>query len=501
MTTVHAPIPKTMPTGGARRIAALGAAIGVGAVAAFAAVVLARLPPRATVVVLGAVLLMVVATVVGNVERLLLAAIVLDLPLQIDVNLGYRHQAADLGAFGGLNISVTTVALFAVFGGLVLRWLLARPAPPGLGVAVWPLGCYVVAVAASVVTAGDRVLAAYWVLLLVQTFFLFVYLARVLRSRDDLLFVASMLVAGLLVESLIMWWQWFGHPPTPEVPNVAPGQPLPSVSNELRMTGTFGSPNAAGAYLAMFLPLAATMVIMPVQKLWRWTGAAAFASGVFALVVTFSRGSWVAFAIAATFLIGVALRRRLVKGNVVAVLGAVVILAVIALRGIILSRLFGGDAGSASARFPLVGIAWRVITKHPLTGVGANNFAVQLREFFTPEFGRTWLYVVHNDYVLVLAEAGIVALLAYLVFIASIFVRGVPALRSSDPVVSTIALALVAGTIGRLVHMTFDLFNGRPQVEALVIAAAMLAVAGRLAQQEDRPTRRVARPLARSQQP
>jgi hypothetical protein len=42
----------------------------------------------------------------------------------------------------------------------------------------------------------------------------------------------------------------------------------------------------------------------------------------------------------------------------------------------------------------------------------------------------------------------------------------------------------VAGTIGRLVHMTFDLFNGRVQVEALVIAAAMLAVAGRIAQQE-----------------
>jgi O-antigen ligase len=461
-------------------LAAVGAAIAAGFGALLLAVAVTTLPPRSALVVLALVVVGVVAALVGHVERFLLAVILLDLPLQLDVNLGYKPAAGSLGAFAGLNVSVTTVALGMLYGGLALRWLLSRPEPPGLGISAWPFAVYVATVAASIVSASDKALAAYWIVLLLQTLLLYMYLLRVLRTPEDFQFVATILVAGLLVEALYMCWQWFGHAPAAPAVNLAPGQPLPAVSSAQRMTGTFGSPNTAGSYLTMFLPLAGMMVLLPVARALRALGLAAFVFGTFALVVTFSRGSWVTFCIAMLFVVGAALRRHLVSRKLIAVLAAAVAATVIALHGLVLTRVTGSDAGSASARFPLLEIAGRIISKHPLTGVGANNYAVALRGYFTPEFGRTWLYVVHNDYALVLAEAGIVALLAYGVFLGSIFVRGAPALRSSHWFVGPVATALVAGVLARLIHMTYDLFNGRPQVEALVIAAAMLAVAGRL---------------------
>jgi O-antigen ligase len=476
------------PSVGARRdvalrLASVAGALGAGALATAVALVAAQAPARTSLLLVGGVVLMAATTVVGNVDRLLLAVVLLDLPLQLDVNFGYNNSAADLGAFGGLNISITTVALVAVFGGQLLRWLLGRSEPGGLGVSSWPFALYVATVCASVLVASDKALALYWALLLVQTLLVFVYLARVVRTHDDLLFAASFLVAGLLAESLVMCWQWFGHAPTVALPNVAPGQALPSVLFDERMTGTFGSPNAAGSFLAMFLPLAATMAVMPVRRALRALAVAAFGFGTFALVVTFSRGAWIAFTIAFAFLVVMAVRRGLVKANLVLGLGAAGLISMVALRTMVWERVFGADAGSTQSRFPLFDIAWRLISEHPVTGVGANNFAVALRDFFTPEFGQTWLYIVHNDYVLVLAEAGVVALAAYLVFLGSIFVRAAPALRARDAVASPIAVALVAGVIGRLLHMSFDVFNGRAQVEGLVVAAALVAVAGRLAEQ------------------
>jgi O-antigen ligase len=470
----------------ALRLGAGAGALGAGVLATAVTLVVARAPARTSLLLLAAVAVMVGATVVGNVERLLLAVILLDLPLQLDVNFGYKTAAADLGAFGGLNISITTVALVALFAGQLLRWLLGRPMARGLGISSWPLAVYVATVCVSVLFAGDKVLAIYWVLVLLQTLAVFVYLARTVRTHDDLLFVAALLVAGLLVESLIMCWQWFGHAPSVAVPNVAPGQILPSVLFEERMTGTFGSPNSAGSYLALFLPLAATMAVMPIQRALRALAVAAFAFGTFALVVTFSRGAWIAFTIGFAFLVVMALRRGLVNANLVLGLGAVGLVSMVALRAMVWSRVFGADAGSTQSRFPLFDIAWRLISEHPVTGVGANNFAVELRNFFTPEFGQTWLYIVHNDYVLVLAEAGVVALAAYLVYLGSIFVRAAPALRAHDRIASPIAVAIVAGVIGRLLHMTFDVFNGRPQVEGLAVAAAVVAIASRLT---ERPIR------------
>src|SRR5215469_977072 len=53
-------------------------------------------------------------------QRVLLAIVILDIPLQFGIHLFYREEDAALGALGGLNISATTFAL----AGLYLSWLI-----------------------------------------------------------------------------------------------------------------------------------------------------------------------------------------------------------------------------------------------------------------------------------------------------------------------------------------------------------------------------------------
>src|SRR5215217_1824409 len=57
----------------------------------------------------------VVALVVGSLRQVLLAVVLLDIPLQWDVNLGWRPDAVAVGAVGGISISATTLALFGLY--------------------------------------------------------------------------------------------------------------------------------------------------------------------------------------------------------------------------------------------------------------------------------------------------------------------------------------------------------------------------------------------------
>ena len=142
-------------------------------------------PARSTELVLIAVVLGLFTLVVGHVRQILLVLVIFDISLQWDVNVGYQTAAAKYGAFAGLNISATTMALFLLYGmfladrfahlGTVrLRFAPARPLMVYIGVLVLSVG-----------VAHDRALSIYQIAMFVQTLLLFVYLASTVRTSGD----------------------------------------------------------------------------------------------------------------------------------------------------------------------------------------------------------------------------------------------------------------------------------------------------------------------------
>jgi putative inorganic carbon (HCO3(-)) transporter len=447
--------------------AALGALIAGGALGAS----LTHSKYVAVVVIAGFGAL--VALAVGNLRRFLLLAVLFDIPLQWAKDLGWNQAAANLGALGGLNISVTTLALT----GLYILWAIERGEPRSAAPrARWrpaaPLIAFVAIEAASLAVARDRTLGAFELALLVQTLLLFVYIVSTVRTRADVNLIVTGLIASLFMESVLI----IGVRVTGVQFHFAGLTTHTQAGGEdTRLGGTIGQPNTAAAFLCLLLPLAATLPLAPISRAMRRLCIVSLPVGGIALIITQSRGGWVSISISALVLAFVLVRRGLIRGRTV--LAAIAVIAVIAvpLWGTISSRVTGSDNGSAAARVSLATLAWHMIEDHPLLGVGINNVGLNVPSYAGPQFDGTFIYEVHDKYLLVWSEAGIFALIAFVTFLAVTLRRGWRAARSRDPFLSYIALGLTAGLMGQIVHMGVDLFESRPQVQLLWLVAALLA--------------------------
>jgi O-antigen ligase len=143
------------------------------------------------------------------------------------------------------------------------------------------------------------------------------------------------------------------------------------------------------------------------------------------------------------------------------------------LQGILADRLILNPA--AFARLPLNGLAWQMFQEHPLVGVGANNFIAASSEFLTVDWTRVWLHTVHNKYLLVMAETGILGFIAFGWFLSSAVLGGWRGYRLGDSVIGPLALGFTAGLVGNMVHMFADVFHGRPDTVMLWLVIGVLA--------------------------
>lgn len=425
-----------------------------------------------------AVLVPFVAMIVGNTRRLLLAATVLDIPFQWGIHLNYNVAAGSMGAIGGLGVSVTTASLLALYA-MWIPELLTRKTKVRYQPWFWaamPSAIYVALVAASMLVAQSVTFSTYEVFMLVQTLLLYIYIVSTVRTREDVMFLVTMQVISLLMESLVMFGLHFMGPAfripgltthlDPTVVAAAPG----SIARD---TGTFGSPNVAASFLSMLMAPAFALLLMKVGGARKALAFSALAFGGLALVLTFSRGGWLAFAVSMTIISVVAIRRRWLSPiGPMAIVAAGALLFVI-FQGPIVARLF--DTQAAAGRIPLITLALSMIKAHPWLGVGSNNFYIVMPQYLTSEYVGAWLYVVHNKYLLVWAETGIFALIAFVTFLLLTVYRGWQVWKRGDRFLAPLGLALTAAVVGQMVHMNFDIFNAQAQVQGLWLVAALLA--------------------------
>ncbi len=415
-------------------------------------------------------------------QRVLLAVVILDTPLQLGTHLFYREDDAALGALGGLSISATTLAL----AGLYLSWLIRAFANRnhtrrGGVSANWPLVAYFAITLLSVFVAQDAGLSFFEVCLLLEACLVYFYIAGNVRTREDVVFVVSVLLAACLLESVVMIVLRFTG-----MPSTIWGLPahihIDSDSKEgfMRIGGTVGSSNFAAAYLSISLTCAASVLFTNLGNSYKWLATAALGLGSIALILTFSRGGWLAVALSLALLCFVTWRRRGLSLK-----GPIAVLVLLALlyvpfHSLIGERLFGDDRGSAESRIPLMNLAFRIVEDHPILGVGVNNFTVAMGPYLTSEFREKFLFAVHNKYLLVVAETGIGGLIAFLAFFVGTARKGWQCWNLQDRLLSPLALGFAAGIIGHMVHMTVDVFRGRPTQQLVWLIAGLVVAMCRI---------------------
>ena len=146
----------------------------------------------------------------------------------------------------------------------------------------------------SAAAAQDAGLYARGFLLLLQLFLLFVYLVNWIRTREDVRFVVTMLLWGLLFESLII----VGLGTSAGNVNFGGFKVFVDTSSwtqELgggRFYGTLGSPINAAAYLELILAPALAVLATNLGRRHKVLAAVGLGLGLVALVGTLSRAAW-----------------------------------------------------------------------------------------------------------------------------------------------------------------------------------------------------------------
>lgn len=222
-------------------------------------------------------------------------------------------------------------------------------------------------------------------------------------------------------------------------------RPISELTVNIRAYGTMPHPNVLAGFLFAALLINLYLLYVSREKLILSASLVLVSTG---LVVTFSRLAWVLAGLAMVVWFGLIFARirrpqieQMKTGALTpetthyqpARLGLIVVVLLVALglnlvlfSGQIRDRLGAGEVGgrqnyatdeSLINRELYNGIAWQMIKHQPVFGVGLKNFIVNMDAYAAERLLPYLHQPVHNIYLLIAAESGILALLVFLIFL------------------------------------------------------------------------------------
>lgn len=121
-------------------------------------------------------------------------------------------------------------------------------------------------------------------------------------------------------------------------------------------------------------------------------------------------------------------------------------------------------------------VAWRIFLDHPLLGAGLDSFAYAFTRYDSWN-GNYRVEQAHNDYLQILADAGLIGFVCASAFIFLLFKQGWRAIRqSTDSFRRSTATGALAGAAGILIHSFFDFPLRTPANALFFLVLAVLAV-------------------------
>lgn len=324
-----------------------------------------------------------------------------------------------------LSVTPADVATALLVCGCAVQALRRRSRPLSR-TAVLVLSAPAAGLAVATVTAADPAAALPGLIRYLQIFVLVpAALALLIRDAADFRIVAASLVLLALVEGGLGLRQY------------VTGTGASYMGQNIRAVGTFGATDvmAMATVVALGLVVAAALALDPApgRPTW-WRPALLAAAGVLCvpLVLSFSRGSWIATLITLFGLVALTGWRRLLRILVASVAALVVLIGGFGVGSELLNerltsitQVTDAPDQSVTDRYAMWAASARMWREDPVTGVGLKGFAAH-RDAHAGlalssgsdtagagrDFHRQPLLSPHNMYLLVLGEQGLLGLLA-----------------------------------------------------------------------------------------
>ena len=221
-----------------------------------------------------------------------------------------------------------------------------------------------------------------------------------------------------------------------------------------------GNPNDLALTLNLVLPLTVALLFLTKRPLWRAVLMGIIALDLIAIVLTFSRGGFLTLALSAGIVLWRVTRQAGPKYAVIAIGLLLVLLPLVPssyyARLATITNVEADETNSAEERQEDLFVAIGYIARHPLVGAGIGNNTLALNE----QRGARWA-AVHNSYLQVGMELGLVGLILYVVVVVGALkaVGRVVRLTRSDPaqhelfwLASGLQISLIAFAFAALLH-------------------------------------------------
>ena len=415
-----------------------------------------------------------------------LLLLVFCLPINLGIRLHYLPSDLSRSTYG-FQVLLFFLPLAALYGIWALRTAGKQEQVIGPFIGLKPLLLLFASASISVLLSVNRIYGLFDLFALFWSILLFLYVARQIGSRRELILVVAVLAANVGLQGVLAVAQ--------HLTNSTLGLDFFGATKKLRdyvglaalsrAGGTLGHPNSLALFFDLLLPLVFALLFVPQRRLGRLALAVGLLVGLAGLIVTQSRGGMLATGLALFLLLFIQLARR-TGGSIALVYTAFILLvggiSVLTTTNPISKRFLRYDYGTAYGRLPHLRVAYNLIQEHPVFGVGLNVYTEVAPRFDTTpqQIMAQWQAPVHNLYAFLIAEIGLSGFLWMLLFWVAV-VRGVwPAVWAADPLLRSVGLGLLMGMLAFLVHGQFDYVLWTHFTAFWFVCGLMVAV-GRLA--------------------
>lgn len=433
-------------------------------------------------------------------KRFWFAAFLLALPLAAPKILGSREAMLSVqrafgvptGAAPAARIFFTDIILFILVAIWLSRLLLGKEKAFIPKLAIY-LVLFIFWAGLSIINTAVFSYSAYELLRLIKFLILYIFIANTIKSIKDVRILVTCLAIGVLLQGAICFIQYkfqisrsiTGYNYLTELSEdimhlgtVTYGQG----DEKLRGSGTVGPHNIQAMYFELLLPMLFCLAVVSIKKLEGLLYALAFISGSMGLYLTYSRGGFVGTIVGLGVLLIIATKKKLIPKQVLAAAALLTLLFAFGFYGKI-SSFMNSRKGAIQNRFEQTKVGIEMVKVHPVLGFGLNASVMHLSKY--DQKNATIGYPVHNHYLIIASEAGLIGLALLLLFYYKTFRTAVRVIRSENVYLCAVSIGMLSAYCGVAIHMGWDHFGDEVIQTLLFIFAATVIAMSRLIDEKE----------------
>lgn len=387
----------------------------------------------------------------------------------------------------------------------IFLWFIEFLSGRGAGLYVprtaWPLMLLFVPAVLSMTVALDWTYGVFELVRMAEMFLFFMIIVNYLKTDRQLKIVILILGLSIAFQALLSVLQYINPWGMYDIlskfgiymgiSHATPYDP----ESPIRACGTTGYCNFLAGFLELTVPLFLGLYFFyPLSKTWKRLTVGVLALALITLLLTFSRGGLLAVGagVVALLVLGVRrfpqLSRHVIRVSLAVGVQLAVILALLSEKLFMRVRFYT-ETMEDEVRVALMVNALEMIKANPLLGVGLNNYpeAFYLYEVTGLEFEM--LFPVHNTWLLIASEQGLIGLAAFLLFMAFILWDARRGTREKSALHAVTAVGLAAGLFAWFTHNLVAPLYQTSLVNrtTFIFVVAILAVLPRLRPEEEPP--------------